>query len=337
MLDEAMRIEILKALWPYFLRRGAVPDVIPRLLRWHQATLGAGIMLGASGIKARIRSWWRKSDEDEPGWGLVWGSFFAPLDSPDQPQKEREALLRLALKAIPVQPECEADLPVWERAAKLDPPIVDFLNAVIRKLATVRSPYKLEKGVDLLLRFVAPGELVIRLSTALQETMAGRAWPHIWEDFLIKRPDEQGLLALGRDWLTDRENQPEWSYVWRKLIDQDFERDALLPRGRNWLSDRENQPEWAFVWQKLIDQNFEHDTLLPRGRDWLTGRENQSEWAFVLRKLIDQNFERDTLLPRGRGWLEGREDQPGWYLVADAVRVGNMLRSGFPSLNFHGG
>ena len=52
LLDEPMRVEILRALWhSCFLRRGTTLDVTPRLARWHQAALGAEINLRASGIE----------------------------------------------------------------------------------------------------------------------------------------------------------------------------------------------------------------------------------------------------------------------------------------------
>ncbi|MGO9740694.1 MAG: hypothetical protein ACLPN5_04105 [Roseiarcus sp.] len=354
MLDEAMRVEILRALWPCFRERGAVHEVVPRLLRWHHTAREAGINLEASGAKGRIQSWWRATEEDAPSWGLlfqmvwdtaepertalvergrtwlethmdtgswpwvyqrlleytaadsrlralglqwlevnpagpnwprVWGTLFETLKRSVWTQDEIEELRRLVLVAIPIQPESEADLAVWERTAKLDPPELSLLNAVMRKLAIVRSPYKVDKGVDFLLRFIAPGELVIKLSPGLQDTVSGRAWPHVWTNISQKRPDEPGLPALGREWLKGREDQPEWTHVWRKLIDRNFECDTLLPRGREWLKGREDQPEWNFVWQKLIDRNFECDTLLPRGREWLKGREKQPGWQLVANKF----------------------------------------------------
>ena len=263
MLTEVMRREeILQALWPCFRQRGAAHEIVPRMLRWHQAMLKAGIDLKASGITARLRSWWHDSDEDTPSWGLlfqivwdsvdeaerptfiprgrawlerrvndgswpwvyqrlfifshaqedfrtlglrwldcnlthpywpsVWGALFAKLENSGQPKREREELLRLALQAIPVQPETNADLAVWERTAKLDPPISEFLAAIVRKLAVVRSPDKVEKGVDFLLRFIASGELVKALSPSFRETMGGLAWSHIWVNLDRSAPKSRG-------------------------------------------------------------------------------------------------------------------------------------------------
>jgi hypothetical protein len=385
MLDEAIRVEILKALWPCFRRRGAVQEIIPKLFHWQQACLGAGIDMHATGIKIRIESWWRQLDEEALGWGLlfqmvwdmasqeersvlvdrgrkwlgthpvagawpwinnrllgfspadatlrgqalgwlncypahqycarVWLDLFETIESSHQQDLERKELLRLALQAIPLQPETAADIPMWANTATLNPPIAPFVDAIARKLMRVRSPYKREKGVEFLLHLVEPNDLVANLSPALRDTMNGFGWPFIWGDIAQIRPQEAGWLSLGRDWLTGRENQPEWNYIWQKLIDQNFEPATLLPLGRDWLTGRENQPEWSHVWQKLIDHHFEPATLLLLGRDWLTGRENQSEWAFVWQKLIDQNFEPATLLPLGRDWLTGRENQPEWAFV----------------------
>ena len=389
-LDESMRVEILRALWPIFRRRGATEDALPRLLRWQQAARHAGIDLVATGIKKWVHAWWRDLDESARPWALlfqmvwdaadeadlpalaqtgthwldmmsdttswpwvynrliqfspgdaalrslglrwladhrahtswpgVWGGLFATRDSLDATQTgEPATLLRLALEAIPVQPESDADLKVWERTVTLGPPMVEFANAVVRKLVTARSPYKIEKGVDFLLRHIQAGQLLESLSPAMQETMPGCAWAFVWRHFQRKCPSELDLLPLGRDWLRERENRPEWYYVWQQLIDRGFECGTLLPLGRDWLRERADRPEWYYVWQTLIDQRFERKTLLPLGRDWLREREGRPEWAYVWRKLVDKKFERETLLPLGRDWLRERENQAGWYLVANLV------------------
>ncbi|WP_316225780.1 hypothetical protein [Bradyrhizobium sp. SZCCHNS3052] len=385
MLDETMRVEILKALWPCFRRRGPEHEITPRLFAWQQSALSAEVDLNASGIKARIQSWWHDLGEDAPDWGLlfqmVWdmaaqeerlvllsrgrgwlgvyleaGTWpwinrrlirFSPADavirdqalawlsrntahqycarvwldlcettqSSQQPSSEQAALVRLALQAIPAQPESAADIPMWTKTAKLNPPVAEFVDAVARKLTKVRNPYQHEKGVEFLLSLVPATELIANTMPALRSNMENFGWPYLWSNLALRCPREARWLSLGRDWLTGRDNEPEWNFVWQKLIDQNFEHATLLPRGRDWLNGRENEPEWTFVWQKLIDQNFEHATLLPRGRDWLDGRENEPEWAFVWQKLIDQNFERATLLPRGRDWLTGRDDEPEWAFV----------------------
>ncbi|MDA9512082.1 hypothetical protein XI04_03210, partial [Bradyrhizobium sp. CCBAU 11430] len=233
MIDEEMRVEILKALWPCFRRRGPVRDVIPRLFNWQQAALGAGINLHAAGIKARIGSWWRELEEDEPSWGLlfqmvwdmanqqerailvdqgrrwlkahpvagawpwinrrllqytpsdatlreealawlscnlahlyyanVWLDLFQTVEHSDRRDTEKDDLLRLALQSIPVQPESNADFLIWEKTATLNPAIDHFAEAITRKLTIVRSPYKLEKAIDFLLRFIEPADFVAKL------------------------------------------------------------------------------------------------------------------------------------------------------------------------------
>ena len=72
LLDEAMRIEILKAIWPSFASRFDREDSIPRLFRWHQAALTAEIDLRAIGVKSRIDSHWAGMGEDELAWSLFF-------------------------------------------------------------------------------------------------------------------------------------------------------------------------------------------------------------------------------------------------------------------------
>jgi len=385
MLEEPMRVAILRALWPRFEARGPTEQMVPRLRRWHQAMLSAGIDLDAAGIKSRVAAWWRETDDhSEPwsllfqmvwdaatveerahlavraqawlaehfearswqwifkrvrqsmqgdsairelgyrwleahpsqvGWPTVWGELFDDCQERGVPEPDREQLVRLALAAIPVQPEGEPELAIWDRTGSLGGPRPELLHAVLHKLTTVRSPHKVERGVDLLLRYIADGQVVSSLSPALHNSVGGPAWNYVWRTLLQRRPRERDLLPLGRDWLAGREAQPDWAFVWQKLIDHDFERETLLPIGRAWLDGRETQPEWTHVWEKLIDHDFECETLLPIGRAWLIGRETQPEWAFVWEKLIDQDFERETLLPIGRAWLIGRETQPDWAFV----------------------
>jgi hypothetical protein len=383
MLDEPMRVEILKSTWASFSSRIYIQDAVPRLFRWLQGALSAGIDLQGLGAKGKIgarwsaldgselewsllfqmvwdmaskterpsllpsgrfwlerhmerESWpwvyrrlqvfsptdralkllglrWLEHNARQPAWPGVWGTLYDIRENADN--NESTGLVRLSLQAIPMLAESDADLAIWDRTAKLDPPITDLLNAIVHKLVTVRSPYKIDRGCEFLLRFIADNEVVKRLSPALADTMQEDAWAFVWRELVDERPQERDLLGLGRDWLKGRDDEPEWTHVWQKLIDQNFERDTLLPRGRDWLKGRDDEPEWTHVWRKLIDQNFERDTLLPRGRDWLKGRDDEPEWTHVWRKLIDQNFERDTLLPRGRDWLKGRDDEPEWAFV----------------------
>ncbi|MGJ4966537.1 hypothetical protein, partial [Bradyrhizobium sp. HKCCYLRH3061] len=302
MLDETMRVEVLKALWPCFRRRGPGHEITPRLFAWQQSALSAEIDLHASGIKARIEAWWRDLGEDAAGWGIlfqmvwdmagqeerqvllsrgrswlrahldagawpwinsrlirfspadavirdlalawlscnaahqycarVWLDLFETTQSSHQPTLEQDALVRLALQAIPAQPETSADIPMWTKTATLNPPINEFVDAVARKLTIIRNPHKHEKGVDFLLSLVPATELIARISPALRDSMEGFGWPYLWINVAIRCPREAGWLSRGRDWLMGRDNGPEWNYVWQKLIDQNFEHATLLPRGR---------------------------------------------------------------------------------------------------------
>ncbi|HLG16643.1 MAG TPA: hypothetical protein VJH03_19400, partial [Blastocatellia bacterium] len=228
---------------------------------------------------AEIGFLWLYDNPAHPGWGRVWQRIF------DSGLREQD-LLGSALAALPCQPESSADLPIWQKVESLAANKSDFLGAIVRKLSRVRSPYKMDQGLDFIISRVEDISLSDILSPAIADAIAEPCWPYFWQH-LIKKVRADRFLELGREWLAGREDKPEWSYIWRRLVDLGFETKMLLPIGREWLAGREDKPEWAFVWQRLVELGFETEVLLPIGREWLAGREDKPEWAFVWQRLVE--------------------------------------------------
>ena len=172
-------------------------------------------------------------------------------------------LLRCALQAVPLQKDSPADLPIWGLIEeKLTPTRTELSQAIIRKLAWVQSPHKMQLGVKFIMSRLEGEESTDTLAPALVETMDQPAWPHLWLR-LVAHLRESKLLEFGRDWLKGREDKPEWAHVWRRLLDEDFEKVALLLIGRDWLNGREDKPEWAHVWRRLLDEDLRKSLSSP--------------------------------------------------------------------------
>jgi hypothetical protein len=88
---------------------------------------------------------WLYDNPTHPGWGRVWQCIY------DSGCREPD-LLTSALEALPLQPESPADLPIWQKIEKLQPNREAFIAGITRKLSRVRNPYKMNQGIDFLLK-----------------------------------------------------------------------------------------------------------------------------------------------------------------------------------------
>jgi hypothetical protein len=351
MLDEVMRVAILRALWPRFELRGPTEQVAPLMGAWHRAALMAGIDMERAGVKSRVETWWREADEashlwpilfqmvwdvaareerpyllmrgrtwladhvQAPLWPWIFHRLFA-LAHDDGPFQD------LGYRWLEAHPDHLGWPSVWgllfDEHARCGFPEPDRQRLI--QFALVAIPVQPEGKPDLAVwdrarRLGAP--LSDLLAAVLRKLTVVRS-PHEIDqgvDFLLRSIPEGQVVANLTPILQNSPDGGAWNYIWRSLVERRPKERDLLPIGRDRLAGRESQPEWPYVWQKLIDHGFEHATLLPIGRDRLAGRESQPEWSHVWRKLIDQDFEHATLLPIGRHWLAGRESQPEWSHV----------------------
>ncbi len=185
---------------------------------------------------------WLHNNLSHHGWGRVWQHIFdSDVREPD--------LLMTALEALPRQPESSADLPIWQKVESLGPEKTEFLGAILQKLVQVRSPYKMDQGVDFIRSRVGDAPLSEILSHAIADAAADAGWPHLWLVLTRKCVGERPLLEMGRNWLAGREDRPEWAFVWQRLVELDFESDKLLPTGHDWLAGREDRPEYPYVYR----------------------------------------------------------------------------------------
>jgi hypothetical protein len=151
-------------------------------------------------------------------------------------------MLHLALVALPLQPDTAADVPIWQKVETLGPAPRELLGAILRKLARVRSPYKMHQGVEFILDRVGDAPVGQFLLPALSDTVDEESWPHLWQELIRHCKQDNGLHAIGRDWLRGREDRPEWAFVWQRLVEQGFELETLHAVGRDWLCGREDRP-----------------------------------------------------------------------------------------------
>ena len=186
--------------------------------------------------------------------------------------------------------------------------------------------------------------------TAMNGVLSGRSLVELRAE--LPEQTTQGLLPLGYEWLTGREDRDGWSFVWQKLVELRAElpeqtTQGLLPLGYEWLTGREGRDAWAFVWQKLVELRADlpkktAQGLLQLGHEWLTGHEGRDGWSFVWQKLVELRAEL-PVKPRShsiiwlgmvgktgecrsrrmgqavgsmfQGWLSGHQFPCGWVRV----------------------
>jgi hypothetical protein len=145
---------------------------------------------------------WLYDNPTHPGWGRVWQCMFdSGVREPD--------LLRTALDALPRQPDSPADLPIWEKIEALHPEEGDFLGAIIRKLACILSPHKMDLGVEFILsRIDVYSFSFSKLEPSIRDSIADPGWGVLWQA-LVKKPSRAPfILELGRDWLVGPRRNP---------------------------------------------------------------------------------------------------------------------------------
>ncbi|MGD8456541.1 MAG: hypothetical protein PVF83_09165, partial [Anaerolineales bacterium] len=113
----------------------------------------------------------------------------------------------------------------------------------------------------------------------------GVLWQNLWKsypgDVGLTEDAWSWLLRLNTKGVTS------WSHVWRALLEhtehlpEGITVDGLVRMGFEWLSGREEREEWAFVWRALLEHT-EHlpegitvDGLVRMGFEWLSGREER--------------------------------------------------------------
>jgi hypothetical protein len=178
---------------------------------------------------------WLFENAASAGWSFVWQALF-------DGGYIVEGLIRTGLLGIISGPESSAEIPVWKKIASLNPSEEEFCNAVVRKL--VRIHYR-ESGIQFLLGHIGKKSIVSTAREAFIQTLDEPGWPFFWQALSFQSPSEKDLFALGRSWLTGREDRPEWTFVWRRLVELGGDDQAfLLTVGRSWLTGREDRPEW---------------------------------------------------------------------------------------------
>ncbi|MFN0169281.1 MAG: hypothetical protein ACKV22_22900 [Bryobacteraceae bacterium] len=151
---------------------------------------------------------WLSTHPTHRGWGRVWQRLL-PRDDLATP------LTSAALEAIPVQPETDFDLPLWVLAEeKLAPPPGALQRAILDKLARVRSPYKMSKGVEFFLARLPKAEAAVESLNRSQDEVG---WPYLWTELLKENHAKTELLPVGRQWLSGPATRNGYNIIRRRI------------------------------------------------------------------------------------------------------------------------
>jgi hypothetical protein len=155
-----------------------------------------------------------------------------------------------------------------------------------------------------------------------------------------------GLVRMGFEWLSGREEREEWSHVWRALLEhtehlpEDITVDGLVRMGFEWLSGREEREEWSHVWEKLLEhqqhlpENIPVSQLLYAGFLWVKKDSDKKDWAFIWEKILDnfrltKNIKEAEFLQIGYDWLLNNKQHDSWSFIYEQFLIRRLDKKPF--------